>query len=119
MNVTKIMPHLIGKTYQEIVSALSIDSDDGGCCGWSSYDVIDGVGPVNSNATLREVLQIDYDEDGDSNREVINFVFALNDGDDTGLILGYELSAGSGSGWSYGAYCSLKYYNEEITTVSW
>ena len=26
MNVTKIMPHLIGKTYDEIVSALSIDS---------------------------------------------------------------------------------------------
>ena len=120
MNVTKIMPHLIGKTYKEVVAALNIEENHGDCCGWAGHMVTDGVATVSEDATLHEVLEIDYDSsDNDSSRVVINFVFALNDGNDTGLILGYELSAGSGSGWSYGASCSLKYNNEEVATVSW
>lgn len=65
---------------------------------------------------LRDVVEIDYSDEGYS-RVVVNFIFDL--GEEQGLILGYELSAGSGSGWSYGAYCSLKYNDEEITYASW
>ena len=120
MKTEKIMQHLIGKTYKEITSNLSFTQDDGNCCGYADVEVIDAVKDLNNadNAILLYVVQIDYNEQsGNGNRVVANFVFDL--GDEKGLILGYELSAGSGSGWSYGAFCSLKYGDEEVVSASW
>ncbi|MNQ86073.1 hypothetical protein D3C85_1012570 [compost metagenome] len=120
MKTEKIMQHLIGKTYKEIVQALSIEQDDGDCCGYADVDIIDAVKDLNNadNAILLDVMKIDYNDDsGDGERVVANFIFDL--GDEKGLILGYDLSAGSGSGWSYGAFCSLKYNDEEIVSASW
>lgn len=120
MKTEMIMQHLIGKTYGEIVKALSIAQDDGDCCGHADVEVIDAVkGLENSgNAVLRHVVKIDYNDEGaDGERVVANFVFDL--GEEKGLILGYDLSASSGSGWSYGAFCTLKYEDEEVVSASW
>lgn len=120
MKSEKIMGHLIGKTYKEIVSALSIEADDGDCCGYAGVDILDNIKDnVNANtAVLFDVVKIDYNEfDSDSERVVVNFIFDL--GNEKGLILGYDLLAGSGSGWNYGAYCILKYEDEEVVSASW
>ena len=70
-------------------------------------------------AVLVNVVEIDYlAEDYDySDRNVINFIFDL--GDQKGLILGYDLQAGSGSGWDYGAYVTLYYDKEKVASASW
>jgi hypothetical protein len=68
------------------------------------------------SAVLRDVVKIDYDEDC-SDRVVVNFIFDA--GDNKGVILGYELTAGSGSGWNYGAYCVLKCGEEDVAEASW
>lgn len=115
MKTEKVMQHLIGKTYGEIVSHLSIEEDDGDCCGYAFVSVSDGV--ERQDAILFDVVRIEYDNERDEERVVVNFIFDL--GGESGLILGYDLSAGSGSGWSYGAYCSLKYKNEEVASASW
>lgn len=120
MKTKKIMQHLVGKTYKEIVSSLSISQDDGDCCGYADVEIIDAVKDLNNsdNAVLLDVVKIDYNDDsGGCERVVANFIFDL--GDEKGLILGYELSAGSGSGWSYGAHCNLKYEDEEVVSASW
>ena len=117
MNTEKIMQHLIGKTYPEVVGEISIKDDQGDCCGFADYEVNDGVGDKRGfkTAILHDVVKIDYDNE-DGSRVVVNFIFDL--GDEKGLILGYDLSASSGSGWSYGAYCQLKYGNEVVAEAS-
>jgi len=120
MKVENIMQHLIGKTYREVICGLNIDQDDGDCCGFASVDIMDGLQEFaeSGEAILVRVIKIDYsDDEHEGDRVVANFVFDL--GEEKGLILGYELSAGSGSGWSYGAYCSLKYGDEVIASASW
>jgi hypothetical protein len=120
MKTEKIMQHLVGKTYKEIVQALSIEQDDGDCCGCADVEVIDAVKDLEDadNAVLFDIVKIDYNDDGgDGERVVANFIFDL--GGEKGLILGYDLSAGSGSGWSYGAFCTLKYGDEEVVSASW
>lgn len=118
MKTEKIMSHLIGKSYKDVVESVSFEEDYGDCCGYASVEVIDSLeGEWNAHsATLFDVVRIDYSEDS-SDRVVVNFIFDL--GDKKGLILGYDLSAGSGSGWSYGAFCTLKYLNEEVASASW
>lgn len=120
MKTEKIMQHLIGKTYKEITQALSIQQDDGDCCGCADVEVSDALKDIKSanKAVLFDVVKIDYNEEsGDGERVVANFIFDL--GKKKGLILGYDLSASSGSGWSYGAYCTLKYEDEEVVSASW
>lgn len=120
MKTEKIMQHLTGKTYKEVVEALSIEQDDGDCCGYAGVEIIDAVKDLEDadNAVLFDIVKIDYNDDGgDGERVVANFIFDL--GDEKGLILGYDLSAGSGSGWSYGAFCTLKYGEEEVVSASW
>lgn len=114
MKTEKVMQHLIGKTYKEVVSNLTYYSYDGDCCGWSDVEVSDLV--TDDSAILVDAVKISYEmEEGD--RVVVNFVFDL--GDQKGLILGYDLSAGSGSGWAYGAHCSLSYQDECIAVASY
>ena len=121
MKTTQIMQHLIGKTYKEIVDHLRTEEDGGDCCGWSECYIEDSLVNLEDKeaAVLVDVVEIDYlDEDSDaSERSVINFIFDL--GDKKGLILGYDLQAGSGSGWSYGAYVTLYYDKEEVASASW
>lgn len=121
MKTTPIMQHLIGKTYKEIVDNLRTEEDGGDCCGWSECYVEDSLVDLKdkTEAVLVDVVEIDYsDEDTDcSARSVINFIFDL--GDKKGLILGYDLKAGSGSGWSYGAYVTLYFDKEEVASASW
>jgi len=120
MKTEKIMQHLIGKTYKEVVFSLSISQDDGDCCGWASIEIVDSVKDLDNcdNAVLLDVVKIDYNENSfEYERTVANFIFDL--GQEKGLILGYELSAGSGSGWSYGAFCTLSYGDEEVVSASW
>ena len=109
MKTTQIMQHLIGKTYKEIVDHLRTEEDGGGCCGWSDCYIEDSLVNLKDkeSAVLVDVVEINYPaEDYEySDRNVINFIFDL--GDQKGLILGYDLQAGSGSGWRYGAYVTL------------
>jgi hypothetical protein len=118
MNVTKIMQHLIGKTYKEVVENLRYEEDYGDCCGWSTCSVEDSLESLSDkeNAVLIDVVEIIYDGD-DFERCVVNFIFDL--GSNKGLILGYDMSAGSGSGWAYGAYVSLSYGEEEVASAQW
>lgn len=117
MNVTKIMQHLIGKTYKEVVENLRYEEDYGDCCGWSSCNVEDSLESLSDkeNAVLIDVVEIIYDDDLE--RCVVNFIFDL--GSNKGLILGYDMSAGSASGWAYGAYVSLFYGEEEVASARW
>ena len=121
MKTTQIMQHLIGKTYKEIVDHLRTEEDEGDCCGWSECSIEDSLVNLEdkAEAVLVNVVEIDYlAEDYDySERNVINFIFDL--GDQKGLILGYDLKAGSGSGWGYGAYVSLYYDEEEVASATW
>ena len=121
MKTTKIMQHLIGKTYEEVSSHHNIKEDGGDCCGWSECGIDDALENLKdkSTAVLVDVVEISYSEDcgSDFDRTVVNFVFDL--GEQRGLILGYDLSAGSGSGYSYGAYVSLHYGDEDVAGASW
>ena len=121
MKTTQIMQHLIGKTYKEIVELLRTEEDGGDCCGWSECSIEDSLVNLEDKdeAVLVNVVEIDYlAEDYDySDRNVINFIFDL--GDQKGLILGYDLQAGSGSGWGYGAYVTLYYDKEKVASASW
>ena len=118
MKTEQIMQHLIGKPYAEVVALLSIEQDDGDCCGYAGCEVSDCVKDLEAaaSATLKDVVRIDY-EDEYADRVVVNFIFEA--GDNKGVILGYELSAGSGSGWTYGAYCVLKCGDEEVAEACW
>ena len=116
METTRVHQDLIGKSYEEIKQALVIVEDGGGCCGWSDYDVTTIPEGVDvTKLVLKDCVQIDYDEEY-SNRVVLNFVFSDGKGE---LVLGYDLSAGSGSGWSYGAYVTLSLGERELATASW
>lgn len=119
MKTEKIMQHLIGKTYKEVVSAISVDEDPGDCCGWAESSVDDYVRILEdaNSAVLFDVVRIEYDDDDEEDRVVVNFIFDL--GENKGVILGYELRAGSDSGYSYGATCTLKYGDEEVASVEW
>ena len=122
MKTTQIMQHLIGKTYKELVDHLRTEEDGGDCCGWSNCYIEDSLVDLKdkAEAVLVDVVEIDYSDDADSDysdRSVINFIFDL--GDKKGLILGYDLQAGSGSGWSYGAYVTLYFDKEEVASASW
>lgn len=119
MQTEKVNQHLIGKSYHDIVDRLEFVEDQGGCCGWASYDVIHAL-PMDINLdmlTLADCVQIEYEGDFDGDRRVINFLFSDEKGGT--VILGYELSAGSGSGWGYGAYVSMKLDGEELAGASW
>lgn len=117
METTRVHQDLIGKSYDEIKSALSIVEDQGGCCGVAGCDVEDVVphGVDVSKLRLKDCVQIEYDESHGS-RVVLNFVFS--DGERE-IILGYELSASSGSGWSYGAYVELSLGDRVLASASW
>ena len=118
METQSVMNHLVGKTYKEVVSMLSIEDDYGDCCGYADCEVQDFVEALegSDSAVLKDVIRISYESDY-SDRVVVNFVFDL--GKNKGVILGYDLTAGSGSGWRYGAYCILKYGDEEVAAASW
>ena len=118
METKSIMQHLIGKTYAEVIKNISIFDDQGDCCGYAECEVKDFVSALEGHvyATLKDVVMISYASD-DYDRVVVNFIFDI--GENKGVILGYELSAGSGSGWGYGAYCTLKYGDEEIASAQW
>ena len=116
------MQHLIGKTYKELVDHLRTEEDGGDCCGWSNCYIENSLVDLKNKAeaVLVDVVEIDYSDDADadySDRSVINFIFDL--GDKKGLILGYDLQAGSGSGWSYGAYVTLYFDKEEVASANW
>lgn len=115
MQTEKIMQHLIGKTYEEVILALSTDEDQGDCCGWANLEITDEVNG-NPSAKLVDVVRIDYEEE-EFDRVVVNFIFDV--GGNKGVILGYDLSAGSGSGWRYRAYVTLKYGDEEVASASY
>jgi len=118
MKTETILHHLEGKTYKEVVDALSVTEDKGDYCGWSDHAVADGLKDLadKEKAVLVNVVKVEYEE-GEWDRVVLNFIFDL--GDKKGLILGHVLSAGSGSGWHYGAYCTLRFNGEEIASASW
>lgn len=118
MKTEQVMQHLVGKTYKEVVESLRVESWDGDCCGWSECTVSDMVKEIEdaSDARLKHVVRIDYPED-EGERVVVNFIFDIGGGD--GVILGYDMSAGSGSGWAYGAGCKLMYGTEEVASVSY
>ncbi|WP_186187942.1 hypothetical protein [Burkholderia gladioli] len=118
MRTETVLHHLVGKTYKEVVDALSTTEDAGDCCGWFDHTETDALKDLEGkeSAVLVSVVKIEYDV-SEGEHVVLNFIFDL--GDKKGLILGHDLSAGSGSGWHYGAYCTLRFNGEEIASASW
>lgn len=120
MNTTLINQELYGKSYTEIKQALNIVEDGGGCCGWADFTEYDALEKLSDhdkeNAKLIACILVDYDNT-DLSRVVCNFVFETPN--NTGLILGYDMKAGSGSGWSYGAFVNLNYYYDTIASVNY
>ncbi len=119
MKTESVNEHLIGKTYDQIIPLLAFDEDQGDCCGFARWDKIgDRQLPADIDTSLL-VLEgcalIDY-ADHNTARIVHNFVFNYK-GDK--VILGYELIAGSGSGWAYGAYVKMSLDNETLAEVWW
>jgi hypothetical protein len=117
MESTLVNQHLIGKSYSEIVDHLQFDEDCGGCCGYASIEEISEIpkGIDKNKLTLKNCVEISYG--GEYNeRVVLNFIFTDGEGE---LILGYELTASSGSGWSYGAYAKIMHENQLLAGVSW
>ena len=119
MKTESVNEHLIGKTYDQIIPLLVFDEDRGDCCGSAQWDKIgDHALPVDLNTSLL-ILEgctlIEYD-DIDGKRVVHNFVFNYK-GDK--VILGYELTAGSGSGWAYGAYVQMKLGDTVLAQAEW
>jgi len=117
METTLVNQHLIGKSYSEIVDHLEFDEDCGGCCGYASIEETSEIpkGIDTSKLILKNCVEICYS--GDYNdRVVLNFIFTDGEGE---LILGYELNASSGSGWSYGAYAKIIHENQTLAAVSW
>ena len=106
MKTEQVNQHLVGMSYNDIVPKLEIVQDHGDCCGYSSCEqkeVIPSHVDVDK-LVLRDCVRISYgdetmDQFASGSRSVLNFVFTDGSGD---LILGYELSAGSGSGWGSG-----------------
>lgn len=117
MDTKQVNQHLIGKSYRDIIDQLVIHEDGGDCCGWASCDATELPEGINLDSlVLKDCVRIDYDEE-DFDRVVLNFVFA--DGDSGEVILGYDMSAGSGSGWAYGAYVALTLDGQELAGASW
>lgn len=120
MQTTKVHQNLIGKSYDETVKQLEITSDDGDCCGFASCTEPDAVpSDINtSELVLKDCVLIEYYSPyGNDDRKVLNFIFVNPKGDE--LLLGYELCAGSGSGWNYGAWVTLNLDGEELARVEW
>jgi hypothetical protein len=123
MEVSKIMQHLIGLRYSEVIPRITSDSDGGDCCGWANVEYTDVPREiadelVEKNPALHDVVLIEYPSgEYDYDRRTVNFIFDL--GDERAAVIGFDLSAGSGSGWAYGAYASLKYDGEEIANASY
>lgn len=117
MKTIKVHQDLIGNSYDEIKEALHIVDDQGDCCGYASCDTTSVIpeGVDVSKLFLKDCVSISYDDEY-SDRVVLNFVFTDGDGE---LILGYDLSAGSGSGWSYGSYVKLYLGERELASASW
>lgn len=117
METTKVNQHLIGLSYNDIVPKLEFIENEGDCCGYASYDVVSELpeGTSTNNLVLKDCVQIQYDKEY-ADRCVLNFVFSAPEGE---LILGYELTAGSGSGWTYGAFVKVKLNDEVLAAASW
>ena len=119
MHTEKVNQHLIGIKYEELIPHLEFLEDHVDCCGFASCKEVEHI-PEHvdkSNLVLKDCVSISYDPDYCEARSVINFVFS--DGHEGELILGYELSAGSGSGWSYGAYVQVKFNGDTLAEESW
>lgn len=118
METNRVNQHLVGSKYEDILPKLSIFEDQGDCCGYASCEEQFTL-PLDTDIAklvLKDCVQIDYNEDYDGSRSVVNFVFTDGEGE---WILGYKLSAGSGSGWGYGAYVQLKLGDEVLAEESW
>lgn len=119
MNVTPVHEELIGMAYLDVISKIQIEDEQGDCCGYASCDevtneITDSVDV--STLTLKGLVEIEYD-DRYNDRRVLNFIFVTPNGSE--LLLGYELSAGSGSGWSYGAWVSISLGDKQLSSASW
>lgn len=118
MNTIQVHEELTGKSYAEVIGKLEILTDDGECCGWAKCEQADVIpdGVDTNTLTLKSCVKIEYGEK-DFSREVLNFIFTTPNGSE--VLLGYELSAGSGSGWSYGAWVSIKLDGKTLAETSW
>lgn len=116
MNTTKVYQDLIGKSYNDIVNRLEIRETEGDCCGWSSCEISNRPKKADLDTLiLKGCVLIDYSNENMS-RQVLNFVFLDEDKE---VVLGYDLAAGSGSGWAYGASVTLLLDGEELAEASW
>ena len=111
--------HLVGLSYRDIVDHLTFDEDHGGCCGHASCEEVNHI-PKHvdkDRLVLKSCISLEYETGYGESRSVLNFIFS--DGDGGELILGYELTAGSGSGWSYGAYVKISHKGVVLAEERW
>ena len=119
METNRVNQHLIGLTYDELIPKLEFINDPGDCCGYSSCEESTAI-PEGVNVhelVLKDCVQITYESDRSSGRSVLNFVFTDKEGNE--VVLGYELEAGSGSGWSYGAFIIIEHEGKTLAKESW
>ncbi len=121
METTRVNQHLIGLTYDELIPKLEFIDDPGGGCGYSFCEESTAI-PKGVNVhelVLKDCVSITYETDinfGPS-RSVLNFVFTDKEGNE--VVLGYELEAGSGSGWGYGAFIIIEHEGKTLAKESW
>lgn len=119
METNRVNQHLIGLSYNEIIPKLEFVDDQGDCCGYSSLIEIGDI-PKDISAddlVLKDCVSIVYNSSYSEGRSVLNFVFSTKAGDE--VVLGYELEAGSGSGWSYGAFIRIEHEGKTLAEESW
>ena len=121
METTRVNQHLIGLTYDELIPKLEFIDDQGDCSGYSFYEERTAI-PKGVNVhelVLKDCVSITYETNGNfgPSRSVLNFVFTDKEGNE--VVLGYELVAGSGSSWSYGAFIIIEHEGKTLAEESW
>lgn len=119
MDITTVHEALIHKSYADVVPHLAFIEDHGDCCGWAKIKEVASIPDdvdVNKLILVGCTLTNYTNSHDDMDRQVLNFVFKDKQHE---VVLGYELSAGSGSGWSYGAYAKILHGSDELAAVRW
>lgn len=101
---------LNGKGY-----TLYLDSDDGDCCGYSGFEIIHFDEENTSDNPIITNVEYEGEDDYDESTSKVTF-FGLHK-----EILKIESSAGSGSGWNYGANVTISCKELDIdnTLAAW
>lgn len=118
-NVKEVLENLKGLSYYEVLDKITVDEDNGDCCGWADCDIVEPPLYVDwSKLKLSHTTEHDRPSTygGDDSVTVFNFIFESEEGT---FVLGYELSARSCPGWSYCAWVAVSVDGVEVANASY